>query len=129
MKAYTKALGSLFLVVSAMGLTAPKSLAEKVNEDPLGSHVTIPEAVDYNARMNRYFDDDSTIEDAKFFTGLTFGEKSIRRSGRQIEAVYQDLLKQQDDDHPIVRTRDLPSPFTTSVFTLQSPTNFSEISP
>ena len=125
MKAYTRALGGLFIVVSAMGLGAPMSSAEEVNEDQLRDS-SIPAAVDYNSRLSNYYRDDSLLGDAKFFSGYTFGDNAIRKATRQTEALYRDLLQQQDDDYPVVRTRDLPSPFTTSIFTLQSPANFSQ---
>ena len=125
MKAHKRALGSVLMVLVGMGLVAPMSSAEEINEDQLGN-ASIPAAVDYNTRLNDYYRDDSLLGDAKFFSGFTYGDNAIRKASRQAEALYRDLVNQQDDDNPIVRTRDLPSPFTTSVFTLQSPANFSE---
>lgn len=125
MKAQKKALGSLLLCLSVVGLWSPAASAEKISEDRLRDS-SIPEVMDYNSRLNTYFDDDSVLGDARHFFGITYGDNSIRNATRQTEALYKDLLRQQDDDFPTVRTRDIPSPFTTSVFTLQSPANFSQ---
>ena len=124
MKTYKRALGSLLIVLSGMGLMAPMSSAETA-EDQLGQS-SIPEAVDYNSRINNYYRDDAILGDAKFFSGLTYSDNSIRKSARQTEALYRDLVFQQDNDNPVVKTKDLPTPFSTSIFTLQSPANFSQ---
>ena len=124
MTTFKTTLGGLLIVLSGMGLIAPMSSAE-TSEDQLGRS-SIPEAVDYNSRMNNYYQDDSLLGDTKFTFGLQFSDNSIRKSARQVEALYRDLVFQQDNDNPVVRTQDLPSPFTTSIFSLQSPANFSQ---
>lgn len=124
MTTYKRTLGGLLLVLAGMGLMAPMSSA-KPTEDQLG-RASIPEVVDYNTRINNYFQDDSLLGDVKFFSGASYGDNSIRKAVRQTEALYRDLVFQQDNDHPVVRTKDLPSPFTTSIFSLQSPANLSQ---
>lgn len=124
MTTFKRTLGGLLIVLSGMSLMAPMSSA-KPTEDQLGRS-SIPEAVDYNSRLFNYHQDDSILGDAKFFSGLTFSDNEIRKSSRQIEALYRDLVFQQDNDNPVIKTKDLPSPFTTSIFSLQSPANFSQ---
>ena len=125
MKAHKRALGSFLLGLVGLGLFAPISAAE-TTEVSLGGK-SIPNVVDYNSRLNDYYKDDSILGDAKFIFGGSFADHSIRKAARQTEALYLDLLDQQDRDHPIVRTRDLPNPFSTSIFSLQSPANFSQV--
>jgi len=124
MKTFKRTLGSLLIVLSGLGLIAPASYAE-ITEDRLGGS-SIPEVVDYNPRIYNYYQDDSLLGDAKFFSGLSFSDNAIRKAARQSESLYRDLVFQQDNDNPVVKTKDLPSPFTTSIFSLQSPDNFSQ---
>ncbi|NJN23886.1 MAG: hypothetical protein HC810_05170 [Acaryochloridaceae cyanobacterium RL_2_7] len=125
MKAHKRALGSLLLGLVGLGFASPASFAETKAVSVGGQ--TIPDVVDHNSRLNDYYRDDSILGDAKFVFGAKFADHSIRKSAKQVEALYLDLLKQQDQDYPIVRTRDLPTPFTTSIFSLQSPANFSQL--
>ena len=120
MKAHKRALGSLLLGLVGLGLAAPASFAETEGVK------SIPDTVDHNSRINDYYRDDSMLGDAKFIFGAEFTDHTIRKSARQVETLYHDLLKQQSESDEIVRTQDLPSPFTTSIFSLQSPANFSQ---
>lgn len=49
----------------------------------------------------------------------SFPENKINRDAELIDILYQDTLRQQVSSDPIIRTRDLPNPYETSI--LQSP--------
>ena len=124
MNAQQKALSSLFIVFAGLGLMSPATSAQPFEENLRGT--SIPEVVDYNTRINSFYKDAGVLGDTKFTFGVGYSDNMIRKVARQTEALYLDLIQQQDDDYPIVRTRDLPSPFTTSIYTLQSPASFSQ---
>jgi hypothetical protein len=81
---------------------------------------TIPEVVDRNVKLNSFWDYATTSGDTKFLFSITRQEQEITNSGFRAEVLYRDLLQQQDDNNPTLRTQDLPSPFSTSVFQLRS---------
>ncbi|MBD2098174.1 hypothetical protein H6F90_24200 [Trichocoleus sp. FACHB-591] len=45
----------------------------------------------------------------------SFAENRIARDARLVNILYRDALEQQASDGPLVRTPDLPNPYTTSV--------------
>ncbi len=49
-----------------------------------------------------------------------FPENAIARDSDRIYRVYRDLLSQQVSSDPIIRTVDLPNPYSTSILTLPS---------
>lgn len=51
--------------------------------------------------------------------GNSFPENEISRDAEVVDIVYQDGLEQQVSSGPIIRTRDLPNPYETSI--LRSP--------
>ena len=57
------------------------------------------------------------------FTALpegSFPENQISRDARQIDILYKEALKQQNQSQPMIRTRDLSNPFDSSI--LNNPT-------
>ncbi len=81
---------------------------------PLKS-VSYPQQVDSVSDFNRYWVDDSLGGSAMFLFGAPdYNDVRVTRSGQRIERFYQDVLRQQGDS-PIVRTRDLESPFCESL--------------
>lgn len=49
----------------------------------------------------------------------SFPENEISRDAELVNRLYQDVLQQQVSNGPIIRTRDLPNPYETTI--LQSP--------
>ncbi len=49
-----------------------------------------------------------------------FPENAIARDGDRVDRIYRDLLNQQSTSDPLIRTVDLPNPYSTSVLTLPS---------
>lgn len=47
----------------------------------------------------------------------SFPENEIMRDGKLIDILYQDVLNQQANSDPLIRTRDLPNPYETSILT------------
>lgn len=52
----------------------------------------------------------------------SFPEREIDRDAELIYVLYQDALYQQSSSDPIIRTPDLPNPYSSSI--LQSPSSF-----
>ncbi len=50
----------------------------------------------------------------------TFPENEIARDGRRVRNLYYEVLNQQVSSDPVIRTRDLPSPYNTSVMSMPS---------
>ena len=124
MKVHKRALGSLLIGLVGLGFVAPVSVAETPENNLSGS--SISDVIDHNSRIDDFFKDVSIGGDAKFSFGTSYADDEIAKAARQTEALYRDLLEQQNNDNPVVRTRDLPTPFSTSIRTLQSPANFSQ---
>lgn len=95
-------------------LSAAQAQEVRVDQTQLGAP-TIPQAIDQAIALEDYFQDQSLGGDARFLFGLDYGEAAINRSARRLEALYRDLQQQQANDSPILRTRDLTTPYTTSL--------------
>jgi hypothetical protein len=104
-----------FVLATLMSSTGSAVLAQEAELPPLRQS-NIPEVVDRNADLNSFWSEAFIGGDAKFFFGLEYKENSLAKDARRIETLYQDLLDQQDRDNPTVRTRDIPSPYNTSLF-------------
>jgi len=78
---------------------------------------TIPEVVDQVAIQSSgdFFENRSTAGDARFLFGIDYDDTKLAKDARRIEVLYQDLLKQQAESDPVIRTQDLDSPFNTSL--------------
>lgn len=120
MRASKRVLVGLAVAISGLGLFGSLSSAQPMTDDDLEG-TSIPAVVDYNTRIDTYYQDDSIGGDANFLFNIRSEEGKIRRAGRQFEALYHDLMHQQDIDNPIMRTKDLPNPFSSSMYQMQSP--------
>lgn len=76
---------------------------------------TIPEAIEQAVSQDTYFRDQSLAGDARFLFGLDYNEAKLNQDAQRLEALYQDLQRQQAQDSPIIRTRDLANPYTASL--------------
>ncbi|MBW4553000.1 MAG: hypothetical protein KME35_18100 [Aphanocapsa sp. GSE-SYN-MK-11-07L] len=98
------------------GISEAMANPRRVDPDslPLKS-VSFPQQIDSVSDFNRYWVDDTIGGGAMFIFGApTFNDIRLTRAGQRIERFYQDVLRQQGDS-PIVRTRDLESPFCESL--------------
>lgn len=81
---------------------------------------TISETLDQQSNFDSYWTDEDLGGDANFVFSIETPEGVIRGASERVEAIYKDLLQQQDDDFPTMRTRDLANPYETSLLELQS---------
>lgn len=114
------------LALGGLGLLSASSSAQPAQETQFESIAplagpSIPEVIDNNSNINNYYSEESIGGDAEFFFSIKAADREISKTSKRIEALYKDLLHQQDIDNPIIRTKDLPSPFSTSLFQLQTP--------
>lgn len=93
---------------------------ESASQDEPLNRPTVSETLDQANGFDSYWEDESIGGDANFLFSAESPERVILNSSDRIEAVYKDLLKQQDEDSPILRTRDLANPYETSLLELQS---------
>jgi len=100
----------------ATGLLVSEVQAQEMVDSParLGTP-TIPQAIDRAVTLDDYFQDQSIWGDTRFIFGLDYEEADINRAAQRLEALYRDLQQQQADDSPIIRTRDLATPYTTTL--------------
>jgi hypothetical protein len=68
------------------------------------------------------FSDRNPLRPIGTILGTPFGfpENQTSRDAQRINRLYRDLLNQQVANDPIIRTADLPNPFSQSVLTLPS---------
>lgn len=72
------------------------------------------------ANEPEFFRNHSIEDQIDLFLGLdSFLETKIARDAELIHILYEDTLEQQASSDPIIRTPDLPNPYSTSI--LQSP--------
>jgi hypothetical protein len=110
------AIGAIVILASTSGISGAMASPKKVDPDSLPlSSPSIPKQVDKITDLNRYWVDDSLGGQAKFLFGVpTYDDVRATRSAKNLEKFYTETLRQQSDS-PIVRTRDLESPFCESL--------------
>lgn len=81
---------------------------------------TVPRAMNrayYNQRGN-YFDNRQIWKSFSLILGIpSYPEQAISRDGRAVNQLYRELLDQQVASDPVLRSPDLPNPYTGSVLT------------
>lgn len=122
----------LLYVAGALAITtvgfAPNVLAQQVPAPITQVPVqTLPEA--FNAALGKnsgnYFTNTLSLTrqvDLIFGVGTyatSFRENEVTEDSRLLHAVYLDALEQQSHSSPLIRTRDLPNPFSASLMTYQ----------
>ncbi|HEY9824902.1 MAG TPA: hypothetical protein V6D19_05605 [Stenomitos sp.] len=117
----TRTSRSLLWGCLAMGaLSCAPAVAQQPTEVPGPIQPpSINEAVEATAGTNKFWPEITLLEDVK--TVFSIGQSEYRIEGRskKFEALYRDLMMQQQENHDILRPRDLPSPFSTTVQELQ----------
>jgi hypothetical protein len=104
------------LTLPAVAQTAQTSVDKA---EPL-SQPSIPVSFDKAAGSDLYWKENGLEDDAKWVFGIVHGEKRIEKRAQRIDALYVDVLKQQNEDHAIIRTQDLPNQFDTSLLEMYS---------
>ncbi|MGB8703367.1 MAG: hypothetical protein WCD18_28455 [Thermosynechococcaceae cyanobacterium] len=110
---------SLFLGVLAVGAVASTPAFAQDNNEPI-NRPSVAEQVDHATGFNQYWSEIAIVDDAKWVFGIEHGEKRVEGRTHRFERLYADLMKQQSEDHEILRTQDIPSPFNTSLSNLQN---------
>jgi len=113
-----KLLGAFFLSASSLVLVASlvsSATAEEVNS-AVDDRPTVSDKIedvfftfDQTFYLNRRFP-----RNGLWFLG-SFPENEIAGDGRVIHKLYNELIRQQNTRDPIIRTADLPNPFTSSL--------------
>ncbi len=107
------------LVSMGVLLSAPMiAQANQADNAPLKQPSAF-EAVDKVSGTDNFWSDISFADDAKNIFVIDRDEARIERRSKHFEMVYQDLLKQQTENHAIMRTQDIPNLFETSLKEMQ----------
>lgn len=121
----------LLVLATLLGSANVPAMAQRDFEREPLRQPTIPEAFDHNSNFNNFFFDTSIPGNITWLLGIPqtwsefrqgpswFDEVRIRRAGRRINALYDDVQRQAFEADPAQRTSDLPSPFTTSILEIQ----------
>jgi hypothetical protein len=109
-------------LLAATTLTLPTVAQAQPTVDNAGplSQPSIPTAFDKATGADKYWKENGIVDDAKWIFGIEHGEKRIERRAKAFDALYTDVLKQQTEDHAIMRTQDLSNPFGTSLLEMYS---------
>ncbi|BAC08350.1 hypothetical protein [Thermosynechococcus vestitus] len=90
---------------------------------------TLPQALERIDDSQRYWEDESIAGDAAFAFGApSYRDNDITKRARRINYLSEDAWYQQSNQPP-VRTRDLDSPFCTSMYGTPFPCNLRVESP
>ena len=106
---------------AAMSLIAMSATAQDSASPVFRPRETVPNAVDraFYGPLGE-FSDRNPLRSTQTILGTPFGfpENQISRDGERIHRLYVDLLNQQVSSDALIRTADLPNPFSLSVLTL-----------
>lgn len=113
------------LVFVAAAIVPLAALAQPTSITQLNASETVADKITraYFTNDPDFFHNRSFGRQLDFILGLgsppgdAFPENEITQDGKMIDVVYQDALKQQVSNDPVVRTRDLPNPYQTSILT------------
>lgn len=113
----TRTVLGAMVILTAISTASAANAGKRVNPDDLPlSGSSIPAAMLDTAGFWRYYLDASLGGQAIFVFGApNYNDTRLNRAGERIEKFYNDVLRQQSYDSPIVRTRDLESPYCSSL--------------
>ncbi|TVQ23717.1 MAG: hypothetical protein EA367_02165 [Leptolyngbya sp. DLM2.Bin15] len=113
---------SVCTLAAASVLFADPAAAQRAGEVVVVHPETIPEAVNRTFFRNspNFYVNRGVIEQIDSLLGVGvvsngFIENEIASDGRALSALMQDLLRQQANDSPLIRTADLVNPYETSL--------------
>jgi hypothetical protein len=81
---------------------------------------TIPEAFNraYYRNDGNFFDNRGIWQGFRLIFGIpSYVENAISEDGRRVDRLYKEVLEQQVSSDPVLRTPDLPNPYTGSILT------------
>lgn len=106
-------------------LTPAADAQRRRNRDDIPlSYPSIPEAFVRIDGERNFYGDASMIGDSFFLLGLpSFKDNELVGIGRRVNILYRDMLQQQGGTE-VLRTRDLDTPFCTSLYGNTAPCNF-----
>jgi hypothetical protein len=90
------------------------------NTDDVKPLPTLPQAFNraFYSHTGNYFDNRGIWQGFRLIFGIpNYVENSISQDGRAVNRLYKDALQQQISSGPILRSPDLPNPFTGSLLT------------
>jgi hypothetical protein len=99
-------------------LCAAPAIAQAQEKSPEASTIiqpSIPDKVTQVTGPYKFWSETGLLDDAKIILNIDPSEWRIDRRSRNFEALYLDLLQQQSNVLPVVRTQDGPNPFETSL--------------
>jgi hypothetical protein len=79
----------------------------------------IGEAVDRVSGYDKFWTDASIGNDAIDWFFIKRGEARVAKRSQDFETVYKDIMKQQIEDQPMMRTQDIPNLYGTSLLEMQ----------
>lgn len=112
---YISSCGLGLLAITAVAATGYPAMAQTATSEP-----SIPQAFNdaFYSNGDTFFGNRSLGGQLSLILGIPgFPENQIRQDGRAVDRLYQELLVQRDASSPIVRTPDLPNPFSGSLLT------------
>ncbi|WP_404785978.1 hypothetical protein [Altericista sp. CCNU0014] len=117
---YQQASRSLFWGLVTVGaFSCVPAIAQEAVVSPTLSQPSAFEAVDRAAKADTFWTETTLLNDAKDSFFIEANEARIQKRARRFEGIYLDLMKQQTESSPIVRTQDISNTFDTSLLELQ----------
>ncbi len=106
-----KTLSFAALAIAAVGCFAPQAHADQTSE-PVGEAMTRA-FFNYSGDIyrNRGIDRQATL-----LFGLSYPEQEYFNDAQTVNRIYQDAIRQRGNNG-VIRTADLPNPFTSSLLT------------
>jgi hypothetical protein len=107
-----KTIGLITLTIAAVGYFAPQAQAEQAPEN-------VSEAITRAVfdRSGDIYSNAGIGRQATQLFGLSYPEQEYLSDAQSIEQIYREGMRQQTSKNGVVRTADLPNPFTSSVLT------------
>ncbi len=88
------------------------------DSDPI-KQSSVAEAVEQASGVNMFWSDASIANDAVDLFLINGSEARVAQRSQVFDAVYRDLMKQQNEDQPMMRTQDIPNLYGTSLIEMQ----------
>lgn len=107
-----KMIGSIALVISAIGYFTSPAQAQQAPEN-------VAEAMTRAVfdRSGDIYANAGIGRQATQLFGLSYPEQEFLSDAQLIDQIYREGMRQQTSKNSVVRTADLPNPFTSSVLT------------
>jgi hypothetical protein len=80
---------------------------------------SVVEVVNQVSGTDKFWSDISIAGDAIDLFLIKPSEARVAKRSQDFDTVYKDLIKQQNDDQPMMRTQDIPNLYGTSLLEMQ----------